>query len=295
MTEIALDTEATARRSDGTRLELLTRIPRLQPFPVSDIRMSQEAWDLLWVRRRRGIFVQKREHPTASKELRDLGLLTLAGSATPAGIALTRTRYSSELSFGAVTDSAGRRMTFSSWYRDADALVAAEVVNDDGSTSLSFHDTSLSEALGLLLSWLRIAPAWTFEHDVGDGEHDAELIEKRIAAAPGSEPPMPDDASWMTRRAWASGEWTRCEIISPTAKLVLRRIRTGDVGWFTPEELPGGRMALTPAASLDVMRDVIGTFHEARMESAEIMAHHRARGLAGTASALRDMRSADKD
>jgi hypothetical protein len=264
MSDIALDVEASAQDKDGTPLELLSRIPALQPFPTSDILLTPEAWELLWTRRCRGAFAGRGGNPAPATELRDLGLLTLAGGASPAGIALTRARTSSRLSFGALTISAGRRMTFSSWYSGSNALVAAEVLNDDGTTSMSVHDTSRSAGLGLLLSWLRIAPAWSYEHDSGDGVHDAELIEARIAAAPGSEPPVPEDASWVTRRAWASGEWARCEIISPSAKLVTPRIRTGDVGWFDFEELPGGRMRLIPRVSLDVMRDVIGTFHDSQ-------------------------------
>jgi hypothetical protein len=34
------------------------------------------------------------------------------------------------------------------------------------------------------------------------------------------------------------------------------------VGWFDFEELPNGRVRLMPKVSLDVMRDVIGTFHD---------------------------------
>ncbi|MDA3805341.1 hypothetical protein [Clavibacter sp. CT19] len=293
MSDIALDTEATARSKTRAPLELLTRIPTMQPFPANDIRLSPEAWELLFVRRRRGAFVQRGKHTAAAQELQALGLLTLIGSASPTGIALTRVRYGSRLSFGALIESGGRRVTFSSWYSGFDALVAAEIVNDDGSTSLSIHDTSMSDALGLLLSWLRIAPAWTYTHDVGDGEYDAELIEKRIDAIPGSEPPVPEDASWVTRRAWAAGGWARCEIISPSARLGLSRIRTGDVGWFTPEELPGARIRLKPTASLDVMRDVIATFHEACTMSADRYARSQPRGLFGSLARLREASAPD--
>ena len=288
MSDVALDAEAIAHGTQGTPLELLSRIPALQPFVPSDILLTPEAWELLWTRRRRGAFAGRGGNPATTKELRELGLITLAGGASPAGIALTRARASSRLSFGALTDSAGRRMTFSSWYSGSNALVAAEVLNGDGTTSISVHDTSRSAGLGLLLSWLRIGPAWTYGHDIGDGEYDAELIEERIAAAPGSEPPVPEDASWVTRRAWTSGEWARCEIISPSAKLVTARIRTGDVGWFDVEELPNGRVRLIPALSYDVMCDVIGTFHESRTKSADRLARSQPRGISGAVARFRE-------
>jgi hypothetical protein len=293
MSDVALDAEAMAHGTQGTPLELLSRIPALQPFAPSDILLTPEAWELLWTRRRRGAFAGRGGNPATTKELRELGLITLAGGASPAGIALTRARASSRLSFGALTDSAGRRMTFSSWYSGSNALVAAEVLNDDGTTSISVHDTSRSAGLGLLLSWLRIAPAWTYGHDIGDGVHDAELIEERIAAAPGSEPPVPEDASWVTRRAWASGEWARCKVISPSARLVTERIRTGDVGWFDFEELPNERVRLMPALSYDVMCDVIGTFHESRTKSADRLAHGQPRGLPGAVARLREASAPD--
>ncbi|MFT2712487.1 hypothetical protein [Clavibacter sp. Sh2036] len=65
----------------------------------------------------------------------------------------------------------------------------------------------------------------------------------------------------------------RCEIISPSAKLVTPRIRTGDVGWFDVEELPGGRVRLTPALSYDVMRDAIGLFHESQAGPRHLAQH----------------------
>ena len=45
--------------------------------------------------------------------------------------------------------------------------------------------------------------------------------------------------------------------------MAFNRIRTGEVGWFKPEELADGRVKLAPESPLDVMRDVVGLFLQA--------------------------------
>ncbi|WP_445337441.1 hypothetical protein [Clavibacter sp. CFBP 8614] len=104
---------------------------------------------------------------------------------------------------------------------------------------------------------------------------------------------MPDDANWVTSRARASGEWSRCEVNSPSAKLVTPRIRTGDVGWFDFEELPAGRLPLIPAVSLDMVCDVIGTFHDS--QAAAVFCPARLAPAGGASAGVRRAASGERE
>ena len=239
--------------------ELLTRIPSLQPFPVSEMRMSRAAWEQLWKCRRRGLFSQIRKDSEAFRELVTLGLIDAHGRVTPEGAELVRVRADAKLLFGATADSGGRSTSFSGWYVGLEVLVSADVVGADGSPEVSVHRTTVSGALALLVSWMRIGPAWVLAEEDG-GEHDTAVVTRRVDAARGDEPALPDDAGWAMTRAWNAGEWTRYVVACPTNDRAHGYIRTGDVGWFSPETLPGDRTRLRNVVSVDVMRDVVELF-----------------------------------
>jgi hypothetical protein len=260
--DIRLDEEAVAR-GDGRPFELVTRVAGMQPFPASSILLSPAAWEKLWSIRRRGIFARLGGDSADVAELSRAGLLDRRGGLSVASEDLLHVRASTVLNFGATADACGKRRTFTGWYVGQQALVAAEIPQEDGSTVMSIHRTTFSASLGLLISWLRIGPAWTFGHDIGDGTHDAAAVKQRIDAAPDEEIPLPSDASQTTTRAWRAGEWTSYYVGSPAADMAFQRIRTGEVGWFNPEELAGGRVKLAPESPLDVMRDVVGLFLKA--------------------------------
>ncbi|OUE24013.1 hypothetical protein BFL36_06495 [Clavibacter michiganensis] len=260
--EIRLDTEAVAR-GDGRPFEMLTRVAGMQPFPASSILVSPAAWEKLWSIRRRGIFARLGGNPEEVAELSRAGLLDRRGGLSVASEDLLRVRATAVLNFGATADARGTHRTFTGWYIGRDALVAAEIPREDGSTVMSIHRTSLSASMGLLISWLRIGPAWTFPHDIGDGTHDAAVVTQRVDAGPADAVPLPSGASRTTTRAWHAGEWTSYYIASASADMAFNRIRTGEVGWFNPEKLGDGRVTLVPESPLDVMRDVVGLFQRA--------------------------------
>lgn len=261
MIDIALDDEASSH-DEGKPFEQLAGVASQQPFPLGEMRMSRAAWDQLWLIRRRGIFARVGRAPGVTDELRALGLLDRLGGLTPAGEDLLRVRATAKIVFGVIADTGGRRRILNSWYSGREALVVAELPLPDGSTVMSIHSTTMSASFGLLISWMRIGPAWAFPHGEGRGEFDADLITHRIEAAPGREPALPEGASWMTARAWAAGEWTRYTVASPQAGIKYEAIRTGDVGWFHPEDLPDGRVRLGVVSSTDVMRSAVGLFFD---------------------------------
>jgi hypothetical protein len=263
MTEIALDVELMERNGDGVPRELLTRVAGRQPFPAGELRMSTAAWQQLGTIRARGVFAVLDRKSPAMVELRELGLVTALAGLTPAADSLLRVRSVAKLQFGATADGGGDHTTFTSWYAGWDALVAAERVDEHGASITSIHQTTMSASLGLLGSWMRIGPAWTPGHGDETAEHDADLVQRRVDARPGAEPAVPDDASWVTRRAWAAGEWTRYNVVAPTLSSRMERIRTGDMGWFTPEETSDGRVRLDPVAPFDVMHASVSLWQEA--------------------------------
>jgi hypothetical protein len=260
MIEIALDEEAGSRPDAAAPLELLTRIPALQPFPLSPTRMSRATWDQLWRARERGLFSRRGGDPASIEELTGLGLISSRGTITSAGARLVDIRATSQLKVSVTAESAGGCTRFTAWYSGSDVLVAAEVDDERGVPIVSLHQCTSSTTIGLLLSWMRLGPAWTFPHDIGVGDHDAEVIRQRIDAAPDDAPAVPADASWATARAWRSGAWARITASSSAPDASVDLIRTGDMGWFRPGEGAPGRIRLDPVSTSDVVDEVLRLF-----------------------------------
>jgi hypothetical protein len=257
MTGTPLDLAAMERIGHGVQLELLTGVGASQPFPPSELTMSAAAWDQLATLRTRGVFARVDSGSAQMVELRELGLVSASGGMTPEAESLLAVRSQAKTLFGATANTAGHHTTFNSWYAGGDALVAAQRIDDAGSPVVSLHRTTRSASLGLLTSWLRMGPAWSLDHGDEVDEHDADLIQRRVDAAPGQEPAVPDDASWVTRRAWAAGGWTRCAVVSPALAKKAEQIRTGDVGWFRPEPTSVGRVRLVPLNSMRLMYNIL--------------------------------------
>lgn len=259
MTEIRLDEDATEK--GGAPAELLTRIASRQPYPAGDALVSVAAFDFLFASRGRGLQSRRRRGTPEAGELVELGWLDSFGGPSPAGQEIVDLRSRAPMSFRATARGAGVTTTWTAWVDGARALVLAEPQNLDRSAPrveerATLHVTSNGSALGLLLSWMGVGPAWTFQHEPGKDQISRRALDARVDAPVGQVPPVEPDPSWTTARAWSAGQWTWFEVGSGVSRFGTAAVRTGDVGWLVPRTVDRSTVRLDPILPGDVFREV---------------------------------------
>ncbi|MBF4580541.1 hypothetical protein [Frigoribacterium sp. VKM Ac-2530] len=270
-----LDVAASAKV--GQDLESLERVPLHQPRPTSGWSVSDEALQHLWSIRDRGLVAKAKRTSEAGRELRAAGLTTALGALTADGATVARCIGAPVATFGVEARHAGRTSTWGYWADRETGVVQArasvaellEVATaagpaQDGPVRLEL--LPLDRAVGRLLAWTGLSPAWA----VAEDEPlilPADVLDDRIdRPGPRSEPSPVDD--WAMRRLWDRPAWTQISGWSATTGNGFRVVTAGDAGAFRRQPVVDrpDLVQLFPVPTGTVLQDVVAMFTERRVD-----------------------------
>jgi hypothetical protein len=266
----ALDIAASARV--GLDLESLARVPLHQPRPRSRWALTDEALQHLWSVRGRGLVGKGGRSSDAGREVREAGLTNAFGAPTPEALTVTRCLGEPLATFGAEARHAGRTITWGYWARaetgvvqfrsSVPELLAGPEVDERAHLDL----VPLDRAIGSLLAWTGLSPAWAVGGDV-PLVLPAEVVDDRIDhPGPRSGPAPVDD--WAGHRLWERPSWTQLSGWSATTGNGFRVVVAGDAGAFRRQPVPGEPelVELIPVPTGTVLQDVLAMFLERRTD-----------------------------
>jgi hypothetical protein len=248
----------------GHDVQSLARIPLHQPRATSRWSLSAAALEQLWAVRTRGLVGGAQRNSDAGRELRDAGLTTRFGAPTDAGIAITRCIERPSATFVVEAAHGGRLSTWSYSATAETGLVRSgvsvpELFDGDEDERTRLDLVPLGVAIGHLLAWIGMTPAWAVGADVPLVLGDA-VIEARIdrAGVPSEALPIDD---WAFQRLWDQPRWVSLRGWSEATARGFSVIAAGDAGVFRrrPGEVPGSS-TLEPVPVGTVLQDVVVMF-----------------------------------
>ena len=275
-----LDVAASAKV--GQDLESLERVPLHQPRPTSRWSVSDEALQHLWSIRERGLVAKAKRTSEAGRELRSAGLTTALGALTADAATVARCIGAPVATFGVEARHAGRTSTWGYWAdREIGVVqarasvaellegpaVAAPAQDAPAQTGrVHLELLPLDRAVGRLLAWTGLSPAWA----VAEDEPlilPADVLDDRIdRPGPRSEPSPVDD--WAMRRLWDRPAWTQISGWSATTGNGFRVVTAGDAGAFRRQPVVDrpDLVQLFPVPTGTVLQDVVAMFTERRAD-----------------------------
>jgi hypothetical protein len=271
MTEPSLDVFASARL--GHPMEALDGIAAEQPRAVGRWMLSPDALEYLWSIRTRGLVPGAKRKSPAGTALREAGLTNGLGALSDEGQQVAQLLERAEDRYAGTARHGGAEVRWGMWLRGDTALVRAEgTVADlvDGTLHpevSSFDVLPAGRAVGHLLAWARVSPAWAFADDEGivlpPGMLDARVQTAGVPEAgfPGAGSAGGTQASGsLAERLWSEPVWIRIRAWSETSAHGFDVVSAGAAGYFAPSSLPDGSTRLTPVPSGSVLRSAIGMF-----------------------------------
>ncbi|WP_144750661.1 hypothetical protein [Curtobacterium pusillum] len=249
----------------GTTLEALDGVVLAQPRAVGRWMLSDGALQHLWTLRGRGIISRGKRRSPEGVELAEAGLTGALGALAGDGQRIANLLERPGYRYGAAADHAGRSVDWSMWLGGDTALVRArgnvvDLVDDRlrADTFAQYDVVPAGRAVGHLLAWARISPAWAIASD-DEIVLPAEVVDARIASVG-----MPDGAApisgFVADRLWREPVWVRLRVWGDRTPYGLDVIAAGAAGWFRRDALDDGRVRLEPMPSGSVLRSVLAVF-----------------------------------
>jgi len=274
-----LDVAATAKV--GQDLESLEGVPPHQPRPTSRWSLSDEAVQHLWTVRDRGLVAKAKRTSEAGRELRAAGLTNALGALTADGATVVRCLGAPVATFGVEARHGGRTSTWGYWAdREtgvvqarasvAELLEAATTAGPVQAGTVRLDLLPLDRAVGRLLAWTGLSPAWAVAEDEPI-VLPAEVLDDRIdRPGPRPEPSPVDD--WAMRRLWDRPAWTQISGWSATTGNGFRVVTAGDAGAFRRQPVVDrpDLVQLFPVPTGTVLQDVVAMFTERRVEASDV-------------------------
>lgn len=249
----------------GATLEALDGVVLAQPRPVGRWMLSDEALQHLWSLRGRGIISRGKRRSPEGVELAEAGLTGALGALVGDGQRIANLLERPGYRYGAAADHAGRSVEWSMWLGGDTALVrargnVADLVDDRlrDDTIAQYDVVPAGRAVGHLLTWARVSPAWAIASD-DELVLPAQVVDARIASVG-----MPDGAApisgFVADRLWRQPIWIRLRVWGDRTPYGLDVIAAGAAGWFRRDVLDDGRVRLEPMPSGSVLRSVLAVF-----------------------------------
>lgn len=257
--------DADASQRVGSTLEALDGVALAQPRPVGRWMLSDEALQHLWSLRGRGIISRGKRRSPEGVELARAGLTGALGALAGDGQQIANLLERPGYRYGAAADHSGRSVEWSMWLGGDTALVRArgnvvDLVDDRlrADTIAQYDVVPAGRAVGHLLAWARVSPAWAIASD-DELVLPAEVVDARIASVG-----VPDGAApisgFVADRLWREPVWVRLRVWGDRTPYGLDVIAAGAAGWFRRDVLDDGRVRLEPMPSGSVLRSVLAVF-----------------------------------
>jgi len=257
--------DAVASARVGSELEALDGIVAAQPRPVGRWLLSDEAVQDLFTLRGRGIVSRARRRSTPGRALAEAGLTNALGALADDGQRIAAFLERADHRYGAVADHGGRSVDWSMWLLGTEALVRARgTVADlvDGRLRdepvAQYDIVPAGRAVGHLLTWARVSPAWALSSDE-DLVLPTSVLDDRVAR-----PGVPDGAPPFTGlvgdRLWQEPTWFRLRGWGDRTPSGVDVVAAGAAGWFRRDGAGDDRVALEPTPSGSVVRGILRVF-----------------------------------
>lgn len=260
-------TDALASARSGLPMEALDGVAAAQPRPVGRWLLSHDDFEHLWSVRSRGIVSRATRRSPSGIALHEAGLTTALGALTDDGQRIAAHLERPDVRFAAVARTGGTESHWGMWLSGSSALVRSGTPVSDlvaGATPSDRAQVDVipaGRAVGQLVAWMNLAPAWAIAPD-DELVVDDSVIEDRVTHPGGPVAPCPSDDP-VLRRLWDAPTWVRIRAWSESSGRGTDVIAAASAGYFRPVPTDDGRRRIEPVPSGTVFRDVLAMFSTA--------------------------------